>query len=119
MSEPGAAESFDPLRPALMRVAYRMLGSVADAEDVVQDAYLRWHDADRAGVKEPAAYLRRVVTRLCLDQLKSARARRETYVGEWLPEPVFEAEPVEEVTLPLLVALDPAFAAGAGGVPAP
>jgi RNA polymerase sigma-70 factor (ECF subfamily) len=106
MMAEGAAALFDPLRPTLQRVAYRMLGSVADAEDVVQEAYLRWHDADRDAVKEPEAYLRRVVTRLCLDQLKSARARRETYVGEWLPEPVFEAESVEEVTLPLLVALD-------------
>jgi RNA polymerase sigma-70 factor (ECF subfamily) len=106
MNGTGAAETFDPLRPALMRVAYRMLGSVADAEDVVQDAFLRWLDADRAVVKEPAAYLRRVVTRLCLDQLKSARVQRETYVGEWLPEPVFEEDTVEEVTLPLLVALD-------------
>jgi RNA polymerase sigma-70 factor (ECF subfamily) len=106
MSDAGAAESFDPLRPTLQRVAYRMLGSVADAEDVMQDAFLRWLDTDRDAVKEPEAFLRRVVTRLCLDQLKSARARRETYVGEWLPEPVFEEEPVEEVTLPLLVALD-------------
>jgi RNA polymerase sigma-70 factor (ECF subfamily) len=106
MTGADAAGTFDPLRPALIRVAYRMLGSIADAEDVVQDAFLRWLDTDRAAVLEPAAWLRRIVTRLCLDQLKSARARRETYVGEWLPEPVFEDEPVEEVTLPLLVALD-------------
>lgn len=101
-----AAASFDPLRPRLIRVAYRMLGSIADAEDVVQDAFLRWLGTDRAAVKEPEAFLRRVVTRLCLDQLKSARVRRETYVGEWLPEPVVEAEPVEDVTLPLLIALE-------------
>jgi RNA polymerase sigma-70 factor (ECF subfamily) len=106
VSDAGAAESFDPLRPRLIRVAYRMLGSVADAEDVVQDAFLRWLDTDRAAVREPEAFLRRVVTRLCLDQLKSARARREQYVGEWLPEPIVEDEPVEDVTLPLLVALD-------------
>ena len=85
-----AAASFDPLRPKLIRIAYRMLGSVADAEDVVQEAFLRWFDADRAAVREPEAYLRRVVTRLCLDQLKSARHRRETYIGPWLPEPVVE-----------------------------
>jgi RNA polymerase sigma-70 factor (ECF subfamily) len=72
-----AAAVFDPLRPQLVRIAYRMLGSVADAEDVVQDAFLRWLGADRDGVAEPEAYLRRVVTRLCLDQLKSARRRRE------------------------------------------
>jgi RNA polymerase sigma-70 factor (ECF subfamily) len=102
----GAAESFDPLRPRLIRVAYRMLGSMADAEDVVQDAFLRWLAADRDAVHEPEAFLRRVVTRLSLDQLKSARVRRETYLGEWLPEPVLEAEPVEDVTLPLLIALE-------------
>jgi RNA polymerase sigma-70 factor (ECF subfamily) len=106
MSGTDAAASFDPLRPRLIRVAYRMLGSMADAEDVVQDAFLRWLGTDRAAVKEPEAFLRRVVTRLSLDQLKSARVRREHYVGEWLPEPVVEAEPVEDVTLPLLIALE-------------
>jgi RNA polymerase sigma-70 factor (ECF subfamily) len=83
-----ASDSFDPLRPKLIRVAYRMLGSVADAEDVVQEAFLRWFDADRKAVRAPEAFLRRVVTRLCLDHLKSARHRRETYVGPWLPEPI-------------------------------
>ena len=101
-----AAASFDPLRPRLIRVAYRMLGSMADAEDIVQDAFLRWLATDRAAVQEPEAFLRRVVTRLSLDQLKSARVRREQYVGEWLPDPVVEAEPVEDVTLPLMLALD-------------
>ena len=76
MSAAGAAASFDPLRPRLARVAYRMLGSVADAEDVLQEAFLRWMQADRAVIREPEAFLRRVVTRLCLDQLKSARVRR-------------------------------------------
>lgn len=106
MSNAGAAEAFDPLRPKLVRVAYRMLGSVADAEDVVQDAFLRWLDTDRDAVRAPEAFLRRVVTRLCLDHLKSARVRREEYVGQWLPDPVFDEEPVEDVTLPLLIALD-------------
>ncbi|MEN2712323.1 sigma-70 family RNA polymerase sigma factor [Sphingomonas sp. NPDC092331] len=107
MSGADAAASFDPLRPRLARIAYRMLGSVADAEDVVQDAFLRWLATDRDRICEPEAFLRRVVTRLCLDQLKSARARRETYVGPWLPEPVVEgAEEVEDVTLPLLMALE-------------
>ncbi|MGK6319705.1 sigma-70 family RNA polymerase sigma factor [Sphingomonas sp. DT-204] len=101
-----AAASFDPLRPRLVRVAYRMLGSVADAEDVVQDAFLRWLGTDRDAVREPEAFLRRVVTRLCLDQLKSARHRREDYVGPWLPEPVVEPEPAEDVTLPLMLALE-------------
>jgi RNA polymerase sigma-70 factor (ECF subfamily) len=101
------ASAFEDLRPRLVRVAYRMLGSVADAEDVVQEAYVRWHGADQSAVLEPEAYLRRVVTRLCLDQLKSARSRREVYVGPWLPEPVIEAEDeIEDVTLPLMLALE-------------
>ena len=107
-SSQDAAAIFDPLRPGLVRVAYRMLGSVADAEDVVQDAFLRWLGADRAAVREPAAFLRRIVTRLCLDRLKSARHNRETYIGPWLPEPIVEAadEDVDDVTLPLLMALE-------------
>jgi RNA polymerase sigma-70 factor (ECF subfamily) len=103
-----AAEIFDPLRPKLTRIAYRMLGSVAEAEDVVQDAFLRWLAADRGAVREPEAFLRRVVTRLSLDVLKSARRQRETYVGPWLPEPTIEPEDddVEDVTLPLMMALE-------------
>ena len=101
-----AAASFDPLRPKLMRVAYRMLGSVADAEDVVQEAFIRWMGADRGAVREPEAFLRRTVTRLCLDQLKSARRQRETYVGPWLPDPVVEEDEEEDVTLPLMLALE-------------
>jgi RNA polymerase sigma-70 factor (ECF subfamily) len=101
-----AAAGFDPLRPKLMRVAYRMLGSVADAEDVVQEAFIRWMGADRGEVREPEAFLRRTVTRLCLDQLKSARRQRETYVGPWLPDPVVEEEEEEDVTLPLMLALE-------------
>ena len=85
-----------------------MLGSVADAEDVVQDAFLRWMATDRAAVRQPESFLRRTVTRLCLDQLKSARRRREVYPGEWLPEPVVETEEDEtdDVTLPLMMALE-------------
>ncbi|MHA6766601.1 sigma-70 family RNA polymerase sigma factor [Sphingobium ummariense] len=107
-TQPDAAASFDPLRPRLIRVAYRMLGSVADAEDVVQDAFLRWLGTDRTAVREPEAFLRRTVTRLCLDQIKSARHRRETYVGPWLPEPMIGGEDEEEddVTLPLMLALE-------------
>ena len=103
-----AAAVFDPLRPRLTRIAYRMLGSVADAEDVVQEAFLRWHASDRAAVREPEAYLRQVVTRLCLDVLKSARRNREVYVGPWLPEPVFtpDEDDVDDVTLPLMLALE-------------
>src|SRR5262249_50380097 len=72
------------------------------------DAFLRWFDTDRDAVREPEAFLRRVVTRLCLDQLKSARRRRETYIGPWLPEPVVEAaeDDIDDVTLPLMMALE-------------
>ena len=111
-----AAASFDPLRPRLLRVAYRMLGSVADAEDVLQEAFLRWLGTDRAEVRAPEAFLRRTVTRLSLDQLKSARRRRETYIGPWLPDPVVEADWADggaaeggesaDVTLPLMLALE-------------
>ncbi|MER6291045.1 RNA polymerase sigma-70 factor [Streptomyces sviceus] len=78
---------FEEHRPVLLGVAYRMLGRVADAEDVVQDAWLRWSAADRSEVREPRAYLVRVTTRLAIDRLRQVKARGETYVGPWLPEP--------------------------------
>ena len=111
MAPPSAADPaavFDPMRPKLARIAYRMLGSVADAEDVVQDAFLRWMATDRSAVRQPESFLRRTVTRLCLDQLKSAHRRREVYPGEWLPEPVVESDEdeVDDVTLPLMMALE-------------
>lgn len=80
--------TFERYRARLRGIAYRMLGSVADAEDIVQDAWLRWHAAATGDVVDAGAYLARIVTRLCLDRLKSAQARREHYVGEWLPEPL-------------------------------
>jgi len=101
-----AAAGFAPLRPKLMRVAYRMLGSVSDAEDIVQEAFIRWMRADRGDVREPEAFLRRTVTRLCLDQLKSARRTRETYIGPWLPDPVVEEDEADDVTLPLMLVLE-------------
>lgn len=103
-----AAAVFDPLRPKLIRAAYRMLGSLADSEDVVQDAFMRWLATDRDAVREPEAFLRRVVTRLSLDFLKSARNQRETYVGTWLPEPIVEADEqdIDDVTMPLMLALE-------------
>jgi RNA polymerase sigma-70 factor, ECF subfamily len=105
--EADAADSFDPLRPRLIRLAYRMLGSVADAEDVVQDSFIRWMGTDRNAVREPEAFLRRTVTHLCLDQMKSARRRREIYVGPWLPEPIVaDVDEEEDVTLPLMLALE-------------
>lgn len=81
-------EQFQELRPLLFSIAYRMLGSATEAEDVVQDAYLRYAAAPREEVRSPRSYLSTVVNRLCLDRLKSGRARREQYVGPWLPEPV-------------------------------
>lgn len=110
MSDAGAgadaATSFEPHRAYLVKIAYRMLGSIAEAEDVVQDAFLRWSGAPRDEVATPRAYLTRTVTRLCVDRLKSARARREQYVGTWLPEPVVEAaEPGAELAHELSVAL--------------
>jgi len=109
MNTPGPEGTFEPVRPRLMRVAYRMLGSVAEAEDVVQEAFIRWHGTDRSKVADPAGFLVTTVTRLSLDVLKSARRRRETYPGPWLPEPVVEpsADALEDdVTLPLLLALE-------------
>lgn len=98
-------------RRRLLALAYRMLGTVADAEDAVQETYVRWYrqsDADRALIENPAAWLTRVASRICLDMLGSARARRERYVGEWLPEPLpgesaiaaaVPVDPLEHVTL--------------------
>src|SRR5262245_36585239 len=86
MSDPAA--SFEPYRRRLLGLAYRMLGSMADAEDAVQETYVRWHGTDRDKVSDPRPFLMTTTTRICLDLLKSARARREEYVGPWLPEPV-------------------------------
>ncbi len=106
---------FDAHRRLLFTVAYQMLGSVADAEDTVQDAWLRWSAADRGDVADPRAWLVRTTTRLALDRLTSARARRETYVGPWLPEPLLtdtagdpadDAVLGEQVSLALLVVLE-------------
>src|SRR5512144_461432 len=92
MSAP-TSELLDDLRPRAFAIAYRMLGSVSEAEDVVQEALLRVHDALERGaeISSPRAYAATVVTRLAIDELRSARARRESYVGEWLPEPVADS----------------------------
>ncbi|WP_061935208.1 sigma-70 family RNA polymerase sigma factor [Aureimonas sp. AU22] len=101
---------FETHRARLLRIAYRMLGSRSEAEDIVQNAWLRWVGADRSGIAAPYSFLARVVTRLCLDEMKSARARRETYVGAWLPEPLVEAEDdgvdEDDLTLTLMMALE-------------
>jgi RNA polymerase sigma-70 factor (TIGR02957 family) len=106
-------DDFLGARGLLFAVAYRMLGSVADAEDTVQDAWLAWSRADRTQVREPEAYLVRTVTNLALNRLTSARARREQYVGPWLPEPLLTAPDVaedaglaESVSMALLVVLE-------------
>jgi RNA polymerase sigma-70 factor (ECF subfamily) len=88
--------TFTDQRPLLFGLAYRMLGSVADAEDIIQEAYLRWQLRDEAVVASPKAYLAALVTRLCIDYLRLARVQRETYTGPWLPEPVI-AEPAPDL----------------------
>ena len=93
------AAAFEPHRGYLRGLAYRMLSSMAEAEDAVQDAYVRWHRIGaraRAAIENPRAWLSKATTRLCLDRLKSARSQRETYVGPWLPEPVIEPEAAED-----------------------
>jgi RNA polymerase sigma-70 factor (ECF subfamily) len=100
---------FEERRGAMTGLAYRMLGSRADAEDVVQDAWIRWRGVEAGEVANPAGFLNKVVTRLCLDRLKSARARREVYVGEWLPEPVVDEDHStlgEDLSVAFLLALE-------------
>jgi RNA polymerase sigma-70 factor (ECF subfamily) len=89
----GDLETFLGLRSSLFGVAYRMLGSATEAEDVIQEAYIRWSKRGQGDVTAPSAYLTTIVTRLCIDQSRSARARRETYKGPWLPEPVEAGAP--------------------------
>ena len=89
-AEGSTADEFERHRGHLTGLGYRMLGSIAAAEDAVQEAYLRWRRADRSGIDNSRAFLSKIVTRLCLDEMKSARSRRETYIGPWLPEPVLQ-----------------------------
>ena len=115
MTTTDPSATFEPHRRRLLGLAYRMLGSMAEAEDAVQDAYLRWHDVDRAAVADPRAFLITTTTRLCLDVLRSARVRREEYVGPWLPDPVTDTaaltadaqtELAEDLSVALLLTLD-------------
>jgi RNA polymerase sigma-70 factor (ECF subfamily) len=103
---PVTTETYESLRPLAFSIAYRMLGSVSEAEDVVQEGLLRLHRAD--AVEHPKAFVATVVTRLSIDELRSARARRETYVGPWLPEPVItDSRPDDEsVSMALLITLE-------------
>nr|WP_285106258.1 sigma-70 family RNA polymerase sigma factor [Promicromonospora sp. MEB111] len=120
-SEPGssapgldvAAAVFTEVRPQLFRIVYRMLGSAAEAEDVLQDTWIRWHTTDRTVVRNPHAFLTTTTTRLAVNVLQSARSRRETYVGPWLPEPVdtsddpaLGAEQAEALDVAVLVLLE-------------
>jgi RNA polymerase sigma-70 factor (TIGR02957 family) len=110
---PDAASVFDEHRGLLTSVAYRVLGSVTDAEDAVQEAWLRWSGVDHSEVRDPRAFLVRVTTRLAIDRLRRARARREAYVGPWLPEPVLtgqdpseDAAMAESISMAMLVVLE-------------
>jgi RNA polymerase sigma-70 factor, ECF subfamily len=102
-------DDFESHRQFLIGVAYRMLGSLAEAEDIVQDAYLRWTASDRETVEHPRAFLAQIVSRLCLDRMKSAASRREQYVGMWLPEPVIApptAPFADDLSFALLLTLE-------------
>jgi RNA polymerase sigma-70 factor (TIGR02957 family) len=109
-------EVFEASRNRLGAIAYRMLGSAAEAEDVVQETFLRWQSADRSQIRVPEAWLTKVATNLCLNELASARTRRESYVGQWLPEPVLDGDPLlgpaetaeqrESVSLAVLLLLE-------------
>jgi RNA polymerase sigma-70 factor (ECF subfamily) len=112
-AESPAAQVFGRHRRRLLGVAYRVLGRIGDAEDVVQDSWLRWSEVDLAGVADPEAYLVRIATRLAIDRLRSAQVRREAYVGPWLPEPLLTSGDVAEdvaladsVSTALLVVLE-------------
>jgi RNA polymerase sigma-70 factor (ECF subfamily) len=104
----GSIETFSALRALLLSIGYRMLGESADAEDAVQEAWLRWEAANEADVRDPKAWLSTTVTRICLDRLKAVRRRREDYPGPWLPEPVVTDEPIdrESISLAFLVLLE-------------
>lgn len=105
-------EAFEAQRRRLTRLAYRMLGSLSEAEDVVQDAWLRWRGADKGEIADPAAWLVRAATRLCIDRLRADQARRRAYRGPWLPEPLIEELPTdpveraEDVSVAFLLALE-------------
>jgi RNA polymerase sigma-70 factor (ECF subfamily) len=107
-----ALAEFEARRPRLMRLAYRMLGSLGEAEDAVQDAWIRWQGADLSAIADPEAWLVSTTTRLCIDRLRAEKTRREAYRGPWLPEPLIEEltedplERAEEVSVAFLLALE-------------
>ena len=94
--------TFDQYRSLLFSVAYRMLGSVADAEDMLQETFIRWQQAPEQEIRSPRAFLITIISRLCINHLQSARAQREQYVGQWLPEPIVTApgsDPLDNIRL--------------------
>jgi RNA polymerase sigma-70 factor (ECF subfamily) len=113
MTDTRSLETFQAVRPRLFGIAYRMLGTATEADDILQDAWVRWQGTDRSAVREPAAFLATTVTRLAINALDSARSRREVYVGPWLPEPVategdptLGAERAEAMSLAVLLLLE-------------
>jgi RNA polymerase sigma-70 factor, ECF subfamily len=113
MTDTQSLETFQAVRPRLFGIAYRMLGTATEADDILQDAWVRWQGTDRSAVREPAAFLATTVTRLAINALDSARSRREVYVGPWLPEPVategdptLGAERAEAMSLAVLLLLE-------------
>jgi RNA polymerase sigma-70 factor (ECF subfamily) len=110
-----AAELFESHRPRLFGIAYRMLGSRTEAEDLLQDAYLRWHESDQTGIQSVAAFLVTITTRLCVDRLRALKQGRVHYVGEWLPQPIvddhipspeMQRELVDDVSVAFLAILE-------------
>lgn len=108
-------EAFEQQRPLMFSIAYRMLGTVSDAEDILQEAYLRWQQAEHDEIRSPGSFLSATVSRLCIDHLRSARVRREQYVGPWLPEPLIgesrsapadDAELAESLSMAFLMMLE-------------
>lgn len=112
MASNDRASTFEPHRGRLHGIAYRMLGSRADAEDIVQEAYLRWHRAPAEEIRSPEAWLVTTTTRLCIDRLRAAQAERQAYIGPWLPEPIVEeAAPAADARAELASSLSVAFLA--------
>ena len=105
---PDTLQQFEDERARLFSIGYRMLGSLTEAEDAVQDCWLRWQGADSSAIRTPAAWLTTAMTRLCIDRLRAAKTVRETYVGPWLPEPVVEIEdpPPDRASAPKLPTME-------------
>lgn len=101
MTQPSTTAAFEAVRPRLFGLAYRMVGSRADAEDIVQEAYVRWHQAEQGSIQNPEAWLVTATTRLALDRLRRLKTEREAYTGPWLPEPIVSHQPMPDHNLAL------------------